>query len=88
MNFYPPFKLTVYFGLLLLSFKLNKNRFADGEINIAIKNNIRGADVFVIQPCCPPDVNAHRIHLSIAPLPKILKYCSYGTPTPYTYTQA
>lgn len=32
-------------------------RFADGEIDIRIKNNVRGADVFLIQPCCPPDVN-------------------------------
>jgi len=32
-------------------------RFADGEINIKIMNNIRGSDLFIIQSLCPPDVN-------------------------------
>lgn len=32
-------------------------RFADGEINIHIKNNVRGSDIFLIQPTCPPHVN-------------------------------
>lgn len=38
-------------------------RFADGEISIHIKNNIRGSDVFIIQPTCPPDVNGHLMEL-------------------------
>ncbi len=28
-------------------------RFSDGEINIKIHENIRGTDVFIIQPTCP-----------------------------------
>jgi len=28
--------------------------FADGELNICIENNVRGADVFIIQPTCTP----------------------------------
>ncbi len=30
------------------------NRFPDGEIFIKLKNNIRGTDVFIIQPTCYP----------------------------------
>jgi ribose-phosphate pyrophosphokinase len=30
------------------------SRFSDGEIFIQINENVRGADVFVIQPTCPP----------------------------------
>ena len=30
------------------------NRFSDGEIYFQILENVRGADVFVVQPCCHP----------------------------------
>ena len=29
-------------------------RFSDGEISVQIKENIRGRDVFIVQPTCPP----------------------------------
>jgi ribose-phosphate pyrophosphokinase len=29
-------------------------RFGDGEVNVEIGENVRGTDVFVIQPTCPP----------------------------------
>jgi len=29
-------------------------RFSDGEFNFQIKENARGADVFIVQPTCPP----------------------------------
>src|SRR5437899_306708 len=29
-------------------------RFSDGEINFQIEENVRGADVFIVQPTCPP----------------------------------
>ena len=29
-------------------------RFSEGEIRVEIKDNVRGRDVFVIQPTCPP----------------------------------
>jgi len=34
--------------------KTTVGRFADGEVNIRILENVRGKDVFVIQPTCPP----------------------------------
>ncbi|OAQ20581.1 ribose-phosphate pyrophosphokinase [Thermosulfurimonas dismutans] len=39
-------------------------RFSDGEIFVEIKENVRGADVFVIQSTCPP-VNEHLMELLI-----------------------
>lgn len=30
------------------------DRFSEGEIRVQIKENIRGKDVFIIQPTCPP----------------------------------
>ena len=34
--------------------KANTGRFSDGEFNFQIEENARGADVFIIQPTCPP----------------------------------
>jgi ribose-phosphate pyrophosphokinase len=48
-----------------LSVELSEARvdaFADGESYIQIKENVRGADVFVIQPTCTP-VNHHMMEL-------------------------
>ena len=41
------------------------NRFADGEVYCQILENVRGTDVFVIQPTCPP-VNENLLELLIA----------------------
>jgi len=30
------------------------NRFSDGEFNFSIGENVRGSDVFIVQPTCPP----------------------------------
>jgi len=43
----------------------NLKRFADGEIYCQILENVRGADVFVIQPTGPP-VNEHLMELLLA----------------------
>src|SRR5208282_1215010 len=32
----------------------NVRHFADGEVHLQIQENVRGADVFVIQPTCKP----------------------------------
>ena len=39
-------------------------RFSDGEIWFQIQDNVRGADVFVVQPSCPP-VNENLMELLI-----------------------
>lgn len=39
-------------------------RFSDGEINCAIHESVRGVDVFVVQPTCPP-VNENLMELLI-----------------------
>jgi ribose-phosphate pyrophosphokinase len=39
-------------------------RFSDGEVNVEIMENIRGRDVFVVQPTCPP-ANDHLMELLV-----------------------
>ncbi|KAH7280203.1 hypothetical protein KP509_37G055800 [Ceratopteris richardii] len=34
--------------------KINIKRFADGEIYVQLKESVRGCDVFLVQPTCPP----------------------------------
>jgi ribose-phosphate pyrophosphokinase len=34
--------------------RASTDRFSDGEFNFQIEENARGADVFIIQPTCPP----------------------------------
>jgi ribose-phosphate pyrophosphokinase len=40
------------------------DRFSDGEIFVQINENVRGADVFIIQPTCPP-VNDNLMELLV-----------------------
>jgi ribose-phosphate pyrophosphokinase len=40
------------------------SRFSDGEVKVKIKENIRGKDVFIVQPTCPP-VNDNLMELLI-----------------------
>ncbi|MCS6886101.1 MAG: ribose-phosphate pyrophosphokinase [Acidobacteriota bacterium] len=44
--------------------KANTSRFSDGEFNFQILQNVRGADVFLVQPTCPP-VDEHVMELLI-----------------------
>ena len=39
-------------------------RFSDGEFNFQIEENVRGGDVFIVQPTCPP-VDAHLMELLV-----------------------
>ena len=41
-----------YLGVPLSAMEVG--RFADGEIRVRIEESVRGADVFVVQPTCPP----------------------------------
>lgn len=62
-------------------------RFSDGEINIQIMDNVRGMDVFVVQPTSSP-VNRHLMELlimidalkraSAARITAVLPYYGYG----------
>jgi ribose-phosphate pyrophosphokinase len=42
----------------------NTTRFSDGEFNFSIGENVRGTDVFIIQPTCPPS-DTHLMELLI-----------------------
>jgi len=44
--------------------KIIVSRFSDGETRVKIEESIRGADVFIIQPTCPP-VNENLMELLI-----------------------
>jgi ribose-phosphate pyrophosphokinase len=39
-------------------------RFSDGEFNFQIEDNVRGADVFIVQPTCPP-TDSHLMELLV-----------------------
>ena len=39
-------------------------RFSDGEVNLELMENVRGRDVFIVQPTCPP-VNDNLMELLI-----------------------
>lgn len=34
--------------------KVNIKRFADGEIYVQLQESVRGCDVYLVQPTCPP----------------------------------
>ena len=44
--------------------KASTNRFSDGEFNFQIEENVRGMDVFIVQPTCPP-TDQHLMELLI-----------------------
>jgi len=55
-------EVACYLGLDLTPIKIK--RFADGEIYVQVQESIRGCDVFLIQPTCPP-VNDHLMELLV-----------------------
>src|SRR5689334_21055446 len=44
--------------------RLHLSDFPDGETRVAIEEDVRGRDIFVVQPTCPP-VNQHLIELLV-----------------------
>jgi ribose-phosphate pyrophosphokinase len=44
--------------------KASTERFSDGEFNFQIGENVRGSDVFIVQPTCPP-TDQHLMELLI-----------------------
>jgi ribose-phosphate pyrophosphokinase len=55
-------EISAHLGLPLSRADIKK--FSDGEIFVEIKENVRGTDVFVVQPTCTP-VNDHLMELVI-----------------------
>ncbi len=53
-------KVSDYLNLPLGNAEISK--FPDGELDVKVMEDVRGADVFVVQPTCPP-VNDHLIEL-------------------------
>ena len=53
--------------------------FSDGELRIEIGDNVRGDDVFVVQPTCPPLVNRNLMQLCL--MLDALKRASAGRPS-------
>ncbi len=63
------------------------DRFSDGEVYVQINENVRGADIFLIQPTCPP-VNDNLMELlvmidalkraSAGRITAVLPYYGYG----------
>lgn len=56
-------KITNYLKISLN--KVSLKRFADGEINLQFIDNVRGADVFIIQPTNPPAENLLELYLMV-----------------------
>jgi ribose-phosphate pyrophosphokinase len=44
--------------------KIDISRFADGEVKVQLQESVRGCDVFLVQPTCPP-VNENLFELFI-----------------------
>src|SRR5690554_3715198 len=44
--------------------RANVGKFSDGEINVELNENVRGQDVFIIQPTCQP-TNDHLMELML-----------------------
>ena len=66
--------------------RVNLGRFADGEISVRIDENVRGNDVFILQPTNPPGENILELLLlidaakraSAARITCVIPYYGYG----------
>ena len=61
-NAHPALARDIAYHLNLPLGRINVGRFSDGEINVEIMENVRGRDVFIVQPTCPP-VNENLMEL-------------------------
>ncbi|NPV26908.1 MAG: ribose-phosphate pyrophosphokinase [Firmicutes bacterium] len=78
-------EIAEYLGVYVGAAKVS--RFSDGEICVAIDESVRGVDVFVVQPTCPP-TNEHLMELlimidairraSAARINAVIPYYGYG----------
>ena len=86
-NAHPALARDIAFHLNLPLGRIAIGRFSDGEINVEIMENVRGRDVFLVQPTCPP-VNENLMELlimadacqraSAARVTAVIPYFGYG----------
>lgn len=53
-NAHPHLAQEICEHLKIVQIQAAVGRFSEGEISVRIKDNIRGKDVFIVQPTCPP----------------------------------
>ena len=63
-NAHPALARDIAYHLNLPLGRITVGRFSDGEISVEIMENVRGRDVFIVQPTCPP-VNENLMELLI-----------------------
>ena len=86
-NAHPALARDIAFHLNIPLGRINVGRFSDGEINVEIMENVRGREVFLVQPTCPP-VNENLMELllmadacqraSAARVTAVIPYFGYG----------
>ena len=86
-NAHPALARDIAFHLNLPLGRIAISRFSDGEINVEIMENVRGRDVFLVQPTCPP-VNENLMELlimadacqraSVSRVTAVIPYFGYG----------
>ena len=63
-NAHPALARDIAYHLGLSLGRITVGRFSDGEVSVEIMENVRGRDVFIVQPTCPP-VNENLMELLI-----------------------
>ena len=53
-NAHPQLALDICSSLKIKLADAFVGRFSEGEIRIKINENVRGKDIFIVQPTCPP----------------------------------
>jgi ribose-phosphate pyrophosphokinase len=63
-NAHPALARDIAYHLNLPIGRISVGRFSDGEVSVEIMENVRGREVFLVQPTCPP-VNENLIELLV-----------------------
>jgi ribose-phosphate pyrophosphokinase len=62
-NANPALALDIAKHLMLPLGRAHVGHFSDGEVTVELMDNVRGRDVFIVQPTCPPATNDHLMEL-------------------------
>ena len=62
-NANPTLALDIAKHLMLPLGRAHVGHFSDGEVTVELMDNVRGRDVFIVQPTCPPATNDHLMEL-------------------------